>query len=244
MEILAAGFWGFVGGAALVIGAFLGLYVRVPQQVIAATMALGSGVLIASVAFELTEESFLQGGFDATVIGLLLGALAFFLADRAVNRAGGKGRKRSEREREGGSGAAIMLGALMDGIPESAAIGISLVGGGSVSWAFVVAVFLSNVPEGLSGAVGMKKAGRSKVYVLALWSAVALISALSALLGYLFLTAAPPDLVAGIQAFAAGAILVMLASTMMPEAYEEGGAWVGLMTAVGFLLAFILSQLE
>ncbi len=132
----------------------------------------------------------------------------------------------------------------MDGIPESVAIGISLIGGGAVSWVFVVAVFLSNVPEGLSAAAGMKKADRSTAYILGLWGSVVVVSALSALFGYLFLAGASGDTVAIIQSFAAGAILTMLASTMMPEAYEEGGAVVGVVTTAGFLIAFVLSHLE
>jgi ZIP family zinc transporter len=110
----------------------------------------------------------------------------------------------------------------MDGIPESAAIGISLIGGGRVSWVFVVAVFLSNVPEGLSAAAGMKQSGRSTAHILGLWGGVTLVSALAALLGYFFLDGASKDLIALIQSFAAGAILTTLASTMMPEAYDEG----------------------
>ena len=132
----------------------------------------------------------------------------------------------------------------MDGIPESAAIGISLIGGGAVGLVFVVAVFLSNVPESLSAAAGMKKAGHSTTYVLGLWAAVVVVSALSALFGYLFLAGASNDVIAAIQSFAAGAILTMLASTMMPEAHEEGGAVVGVVTALGFLVAFFLTKLE
>jgi ZIP family zinc transporter len=139
---------------------------------------------------------------------------------------------------------AITIGALMDGIPESVAIGVSLIGGGSVSVAVVAAVFLSNIPEGLSAAAGMKKAGRSTSYILGLWGAVVVVSALAALFGYLFLAGASGNVIALIQSFAAGAILTMLASTMMPEAYEEGGAVVGLVTTLGFLAAFILSRLE
>ncbi len=132
----------------------------------------------------------------------------------------------------------------MDGVPESAAFGISLIGSGVVSWVMVVAVFLSNVPEALSAAAGMKRVGHSAAYILGLWGVVVAVSAVSALLGYLFLTGASENIVAGMQAFAAGAILSMLASTMMPEAYEEGGAVVGLVTSAGFLLAFVLSRLE
>jgi zinc transporter, ZIP family len=240
---LAAGFWGFVGGASLLIGALVGIYADASRRTIATVMALGAGVLISSVAFELMNEAYQTGGFDASALGLLLGAVAFFFADREVNRRGGARRKNSGGK-QGDSATAIAIGALMDGIPESAAIGISLLEGGGISAALVAAVFLSNVPEGLSSASGMRQAGRSTPHILGLWGGVTIASAVASLLGYFFLAGAPENLVAGIQAFAAGAILTMLASTMMPEAYEEGGEIVGLVTAVGFLLSFVLSHLE
>ncbi len=243
MGALAAGFWGFVGGASLLLGALAGIYAGASRRAIATIMALGAGVLISSVAFELMDEAYQIGGFDASALGLLVGALAFYFADRAVNRSGGE-RRKNPGDKQGDSSTAIAIGALMDGIPESAAIGISLLEGGKISTALVAAVFLSNIPEGLSSASGMKRSGRSTAHILGLWVGVTLASALAALLGYFFLAGAPEDVVASIQSFAAGAILTMLASTMMPEAYEEGGQVVGLVTAVGFLLSFILSRLE
>ncbi|ABG05737.1 putative integral membrane protein [Rubrobacter xylanophilus DSM 9941] len=242
MGALAAAFWGLVGGSALVLGALGGLYLGVPRRALSLVMALGAGVLISSVAFELTAESYERGGFGAVAAGLLCGSLVFFAADLAVNRRGGRHRKSSSGRQVGGSAAAIAVGALMDGVPESAAIGISLLEGGGISAALVAAVFLSNVPEGLSSAAGMRRAGHSARYVLGLWGGVAAASALAALLGNLFLAGAPEGAVAAIQSFAGGAILTMLASTMMPEAYEEGGESVGLATAAGFLLAFVLSR--
>ncbi|MBA3952443.1 MAG: ZIP family zinc transporter [Rubrobacter sp.] len=239
--VLEAAFWGFVGGAALLVGAVVGLYAGASRRLMAVVMALGAGVLLSSVAFELMEEAYKIGGLDAAAPGLLLGAAVFYFADREVNRRGGE-RRKNAGDRQGGSAAAIAIGALLDGIPESAAIGISLIEGGGVGVALVAAVFLSNVPEGLSSAAGMKRAGRSPAYVLGLWGAVTLASTLAALLGYLFLAGASGNVVAGIQSFAAGAILTMLASTMMPEAYEDGGPVVGVVTTVGFLLAFVLSR--
>ncbi|HEX8913658.1 MAG TPA: hypothetical protein VF796_14965 [Humisphaera sp.] len=241
---LQAGFWGLVGGASLLIGAAIGLYAKASQRTISFVMALGAGVLISSVAFELMQEAFKVGGFDAAAVGLLLGAVSYFAADWLVVWYGAHHRKRSQGQQAGSNATAIVVGALMDGIPESVAIGVSLLRGGAVSWVMVAAVFLSNVPESLSSAAGMKRAGRSRRYVLSLWTGVLLISGLAALVGYTTLRGASGNTIGGIQAFAAGAILTMLASTMMPEAYETGGAAVGLVTSVGFLAAFVLSHLE
>jgi zinc transporter, ZIP family len=241
---LAAGFWGFVGGVSLLIGAGIGLYLPASKRVIAIIMAMGAGVLVSSVAFELMDEAFREGGFDAASIGLVLGAVIFYIGDQIIEKNGGKDRKRSQGQQAGGSSTAILLGALMDGIPESIAIGVSLLQGGRVGVVMVVAVFLSNIPESLSSASGMQKAGHSRKFILIVWTLVLLISAASSLVGYLLLAGVSGNLIGGIQAFAAGAILTMLASTMMPEAYEEGGAVVGLVTTAGFLLSFVLSKLQ
>ncbi len=243
-SIWHAGFWGLVGGLALLIGAAIGVYDHASQRVIAWIMAVGAGVLISSVAFELMNEAFRRGGFDAASIGVAAGALCYYGADLLLAKFGAKHRKRSNGKQADGSGMAITIGALMDGIPESVAIGVSLIGGNSVGFAMVVAVFLSNIPEGLSAAVGLKKAGHSTLAIMGLWTAVVIVSALAAMAGYAFLADASGNVLAGIQAFAAGAILTMLASTMMPEAFEEGGATVGIITTFGFLVAFVLSKLE
>jgi ZIP family zinc transporter len=240
----SAFFWGFVGGVSLLIGAVIGLFANTSQRVISTVMSVGAGILISSVAFDLMDESFRAGGFDASSLGLAAGSLVFFAADAAVSSSGGKHRKRSQGQQKGGSGTAIAIGALLDGIPESMAIGIGLLGGKQVSLVMVAAVFLSNVPESLSAASGMKKAGHSTRYVLLLWSSVVLISSLSAGIGYWALAGASGDILGGIQAFAAGAILTMLSSTMLPEAYETGGAVVGVLTTLGFLGAFILGHLK
>lgn len=157
MQAFEAGFWGFVGGFALFIGALAGIYMGTSQKLVSIVMAIGAGVLISSVAFELMDEAYRVGGLDAAAIGLVLGAGAFYIADRIVSDKGGKHRKRSQIQQSEGSGTAIVIESLMDGIPESVAIGVSLIGGGSVGWVMVVAVFLSNIPESLSASAGMKK---------------------------------------------------------------------------------------
>lgn len=247
---IAAGFWGLVGGSALLVGAAVAYIARLPQRLIAAVMAVGSGVLISAVAFDLMDEAYARGGFDSTAAGFLGGAIAYTVANMLVSRAGGKHRKRSgsnpeesQAPADSGTGLAIAIGALLDGIPESVVIGVSLLRGGNVSFVTVAAVFLSNVPEGLSSAAGMKKAGRSAAYIFGVWGTIAAISGLAALLGNIALKGASPDLIAGTTAVAAGAILAMLVDTMIPEATEKTHEFSGLITVGGFLLAFILSKL-
>jgi zinc transporter, ZIP family len=242
--MLEAAFWGFVAGASLLIGAVIGITSRPSSRVIGLVMGFGAGVLISAVAFELTAEAIDRGGGDATTAGLAAGSLAFFAGDLAIDRRGGERRKSAQGQTAGGAGLAIALGALMDGIPESAAIGVTLIEGGGVGVAMVVAVFLSNLPEAISASVGMRNAGRRKAWILALWGAVTLASTLAAALGFGLLDGASQDLIAVIQAFAAGAILTMLADTMMPEAFEYGGNVAGLVTTAGFILAALLSTVE
>ena len=242
--MIAAAAWGAVGGISLLLGALVGLAARPTQRVIGLVMAFGAGVLISALAFELTDEAYRRGGADAVALGLAAGALSFFAADWAVDRRGGQHRKRSGGEQAGGSATAIVIGALLDGIPESVAIGVSLVGGGAVSAAVVAAVFLSNVPESLSATTGLRKAGHSPTWIVALWSSVVAISTVAAGAGYALLGGASPEVIAVIQTFAAGAILTMLADTMMPEAFEHGGSVVGLVTVLGFSAAFLLSTLQ
>jgi zinc transporter, ZIP family len=242
--VLEATFWGFVGGIALLVGAGIGLRIGASQRIIALVMAFGSGVLVSALAFELTDEAFHRGGTDAVALGLAAGALAFFAGDWVVDHRGGQDRKRSGGQQSDGSAGGIVVGAMLDGIPESVAIGVSVLEGGGVSVAVVVAVFLSNVPESLSAATGLRRAGHSPRWILGLWLGVAVISALAAGLGYAVLGDASANVIGFIQAFAAGAILTMLADTMMPEAFEGGGRVVGLATVLGFAIAFLLSTSE
>jgi ZIP family zinc transporter len=242
--MLTAAFWGFVGGSALLVGAAAGVWLRVSKGVVGLIMGFGAGVLISALAFDLTETAFDTGGADAVAVGLALGAIVFVGGDWLVDREIGLRAERQGGPGEDGGAVSIALGALLDGIPESAVIGISLLAGTGVSAPVVAAVFLSNVPEALSSAAEMKASGRSKGFIFALWSGVVAISTLAAALGYGLLGGAGPNTIGVIQAFAAGAIITMLASTMIPEAHEDGGAFVGLATALGFALAFLLSTFE
>lgn len=246
---LEAGFWGLFSGSALVLGAAVGYWFTLPQRLVAAIMALGAGVLISALSFELMQEAMSRGGMWAASVGFLAGAGVYTGANMLLARWGAKHRKRSGEQQSSedtheGSGAAIALGALLDGIPESIVIGVSLLQGVGVSTVTVAAVFLSNVPEGLSSAAGMKRAGRSRRYIFAVWTAIALASSLAAVFGNLSLADASPALIAGISACAAGAILAMLSDTMIPEACEGTHDLTGLLTVLGFLAAFVLSHLQ
>jgi ZIP family zinc transporter len=211
-------------------------------------MAFGSGVLISAVAFDLMEEAAETGGLLPTAVGFLGGAVTYLAANAVLARHGARHRKRSgdqqpSEDEQSGSGAAIAIGALLDGIPESVVLGVGLIGGGAVSTPVLAAVFISNVPEGLSSAAGMKRSGRSAGYVFGVWGTIAVLSGLAALLGHLALGSASAEVVAVITAIAAGAILTMIADTMIPEAFERTRIWTGLITTVGFLVAFAVHRL-
>jgi ZIP family zinc transporter len=246
---LQAGFWGLVAGMALVIGASLGFFLNVPQRLIATVMAFGSGVLISALSFDLMDEAYKRGGFDSTATGFLVGAAIYTVVTLVLNRRGARHRKRSgqqqsSEEETGGSGLAIAAGALLDGVPESIVIGLSMLKGGAVSNVAVIAIFLSNLPEGLSSAAGMKKAKRGAAYVFGVWGGIALVSGVAALVGFSVFHNFSPDVIAATTALAAGAILAMLVDTMIPEAFEQAHDFTGLVTVSGFLTAFVLTKIS
>jgi ZIP family zinc transporter len=244
-----AGLWGLLAGSALLVGAAAGYWGRVSQRSIAAIMAFGSGVLLSALSFDLMDEAFHRGGFGATGAGFLAGAAVYTAANYVLSHRGARHRKRSghdqpqpSEEESPGSGLAIAVGALLDGIPESIVIGTSMIAGGSVSWVAVAAIFLSNVPEGMSSSAGMRRAGRSKRYVFGIWGAIALASGVAAWAGYAVFSHFSAGVIAATTAVAAGAILCMLADTMIPEAFETAHDFAGLVTVAGFLTAFALTK--
>jgi zinc transporter, ZIP family len=247
--MLEAALWGAIGASSLLLGAVLGLVLPLPPRVIGLVLGFGAGTLISAVSFELTEEAFDLGGADAVVIGLAAGALAYFVGDYLVERRGAADRM-SPMGATASTGAsstastALLLGAVLDGIPESAVIGLSLLDGGSVGVAVLAAVFISNLPEALSSSSGMKEDGSTTRHILITWGWVVLTAAIAAAAGYGLLENASGNTVALIQAFAGGAVLTMLADTMMPQAFQYGGRAVGLLTVLGFSTAYLLTMVE
>jgi zinc transporter, ZIP family len=243
---IQAGFWGFLGGAALLLGAALGYYVKIPQKIIASIMGFGAGVLIAAACFALIEEAYNLGGFDSTLLGFTLGVVIFTVADIYLSKRGAKHRKTSDKNRVPDeydeNGSAIAFGAVLDGIPESVAIGLTIITGGLVSIATVTAVFISNIPEGISSSVGMKKMGWQKRKIFGLWLFIAIVSGVSSLAGYSIFSHFPPDVNAATLALASGALLTMIADTMLPEAFSKTHEYTGLIVAFGFILSFILAM--
>ena len=244
---IEAGLWGLAAGGALVVGALVAWFWAVPQSVGASVMAFGAGVLSSALAIDLVDEAETTGGLGATVLGFSAGAIVYVLTNVALARRGATHRKRSQEQQpsedeQAGSGAAIAIGALLDGIPESVVLGLSLLGGQGVGVPVLAAIFISNLPEGLSSAAGMKANERGARYVFGVWTGIAVASGLAGALGCLLLQGAPDQVIAVITAVAAGAILAMIADTMIPEAFEGTHLYAGLITTLGFIVAFAIER--
>jgi ZIP family zinc transporter len=234
--MLTAGFWGLVSGSSLVIGAVIALSFRPERRIVGLVMGFGAGALISAVAYELVGDAIAHDESVAISIAMLLGAGTFIAGDWLIDRAGGG-------EAEGGRGPAIVLGAVLDGIPESFVLGLSFVGGGGASVALVAAIFLSNLPEALGATSDLVDAGWRRARVVGMWVLIMVVSALASAAGYAFFDARSDLSGVLAQGFAAGAILAMLTDTMVPESFESGGRFAGLATVLGFILAVALGGL-
>ena len=249
MMWLYAACWSGFAGLALVGGALVWYLVPLGQRLVAGIMAFGSGALISALSFELVGKSYESSGFLATGIGFFTGATIYTLVNLALCRKGAKHRKRSnisgklDETQTSSNPLAIAVGALLDGIPESIVIGLGIAQGGVVSLVTVSAVLLSNIPEGLSSAAGMKNNNHKLGYVLLVWGGIALTTPLFGAFGYLFFSQASAQTISIITAAAAGAILAMVVDTMMPEAFEETHNFAGFITMLGFLAAFLIGDL-
>jgi len=243
--VAAAFAWGLLAASSLVLGAVIAIAFDIRLRLIGLIMGFGSGVLISAVAFDLVEEAANSaGGHGAVIAGMFAGCGVFFLGDTLIDRFGGAERKNAAGAQETGSPLAIVLGTVLDGIPESMVIGLTIFKDGTVGAAYLVAVFISNLPEAVSSTAGLRASRWRTRSILLLWGAIALLSGLASLAGYGLFQDAPPGVVAFVLTFAAGAILTMLADTMMPEAYENGGKLVGVVATLGFVVAFTIHTLD
>ena len=240
--LLIAGLAGLLSGLALVVGALVAWFAAIPRTVVALVMAFGAGVLISALAFDLVDEATESGGFVPTVLGFLAGALVYVVADQVLEHGGFRRKRHRHGGAGGGTGLGIALGALLDGVPETAVQGVGLSGGGSLSVAVLVAVVVSNLPEGMSSTADLKASGRGPRYVFGLWIGIALVCALSALGGYALLGGVPAAGQAAVTAFAAGAILAMICDTMIPEAFRTTQTATGAVVVLGFVASYAVHQ--
>jgi len=236
--VLAVALWSFIAAGSVMVGALIAFWFDVSRRTLGLIMGFGAGTLISAVAFDLVLPSAKEAGGTAIFLGLVAGSLTFWGGDRILARRSGND---DPVVGEHVSGMPLVLGAALDGVPEAVAIGLTMLGGATVSIAMVVAVFLSNIPEGLAASVGLLKSGMSKGRIMALWSAIVAVCVVASVIAFTLMGDSPPATVALIQSFAAGAILTMLANTLMPEAYAHGGREVGLVTVLGFIFASALA---
>jgi ZIP family zinc transporter len=239
----AAIWWGILASATLFVGQALARPLANSPRITGSIMGFGAGTLLSAIAYELVPESNIDNGMTDAIkiaVWLLVGALAYYVGDRLLDRRGGSVRTQIRPSAESSSGMAMFLGALLDGIPEAFIIGLGLALGGTISVSFLVAVALSNIPQGVAGTTGLKSAGYRDRRIFTMWASLTVASGLAAGFGY-WVADKTPNAGLGANAFAAGALLMMLADSMIPEAYQHGGRTVGLFTVLGFLCAAALS---
>ena len=239
-----AALWGLVAASSLVFGAEVALRYDLARRTVGLVMALGVGMLISSIAFELVVPAGAQLGTAVASLGLLTGALVFFGGDWYIGHLGGNRRKSPVAGDEGSSGLGIVLGTVLDGIPESAVLGMSLASGAGISAALVSAIWISNVPESLGSTTNLTTGGMSPGRIRLMWILIAALSGLAAAAGFRFVEDSSRATGSLVQAFAAGSLLTMIADEMAPEAFSPSGLLTGVATAAGFVVGYALSSVE
>jgi zinc transporter, ZIP family len=237
--------WGLFAASSLLIGASVALGRPPHRRTLGLIMAFGAGVLLSAVAYELIAEATEVGGGPwSVVLGIFAGAAAFTFGDMLIGRFQRRRQGNTMPNAEEGAGLSILLGALLDGVPETAVLGLTLLQTNEIGVAMLVAVFISNLPEGIAATTTLVEGGWKRSVVLGIWGAVVLACGLAAAAGYALLDGASTDVISFVFAFSGGAVLTMLATSMMPEAYEHAGRPVGVLTVVGFVVAYGVHLLE
>jgi ZIP family zinc transporter len=244
LTVLGAIGWGSLAAASLVLGALLAFARAWSDRQVGLVLAFGAGALISAVSFELADEGIRSGGLGWTAAGLAAGAVTYYALDGLIAHRAHVGRGRGGRSQGAGAGTALALGAFLDGVPEQLVLGIGLATGGGVGASLFVAIFVSNLPEAIGSARDMREAGSDRGRILMLWGGVAAVCAAATVLGYVAADAATGPVRALVDGFAAGALLVMLIDSMIPEARHGAGRVAGLATTLGFAVAAGLSSLS
>lgn len=239
-----AAFWGLIGATALVIGAEVAFKFHLSGKIIGLFLAFGVGALISSVSFDLVVPSLEIATVARVSLGLVIGALTFFIGDRLIDRLNANGPRNSNSPEKKISGLGIVLGTALDGIPESAAIGMLLAADGSVSIALLMSIWVSGFPEALGASVSLEKSGVSRRNIRLMWWTIILLCVVSAAIGYAVVSSSSGATGVFIQSFTAGAMLMMIANEMAPKAFALAAKHAGIATTLGFILAVFLSSLE
>ncbi len=237
--------WGLLATSSLIMGGIIATRFKLSKRAIGVIMGFGAGSLISAVSYELVYESvILAKGSGYPAFGFFTGAFVFFFADKIISNFGAGNRMAMKGSGPSGLVVPMVLAIILDGVPESIVIGLGLFEGGVVSMAMLVAVFISNLPEAIAGSVGMKESGIQRRKITLLWLGIALFCAFSTVAGFSLFSSASAYWLSFIQAFAGGAILMMLANSMIPEAYEHGGKLAGVFTVLGFFISVAIVILE
>jgi zinc transporter, ZIP family len=243
--MLGAFCWSLLAASSLILGGWSASRLALDKRTVGIIMAFGAGTLISAVSYELIYEAVRLAKFTGFPgLGLFTGAFTFYGLDALIARFGAGERVDLDASPQSRLVVPMILAIILDGVPESIVIGLGILEEGSVSLAMLVAVFISNLPEAIAGSTGMKASGWSRTRILLLWCVVALVCALAAVADYGLFRDASPRWLAFIQAFAGGAILMMLSISMIPEAYEHGGKLTGVFTVLGFFVSVMVVILE
>ena len=243
--MLNAFLWGLLATSSLIIGGIIASRFTLSRRTLGIIMAFGAGTLISAVSYELIYEALkLAKGTGFPGFGLFAGTFTFYFSDRLIDKFMASKHKARKASSKSNLVIPMVLAIILDGVPESIVIGLSIFEGGSVSMAMLVAVFISNLPEALAGTTGMKEDGWNRGKIALLWLVIALVCALASIAGYTLFSKASDNWLSFIQAFAGGAILVMLANSMMPESFEHGKKLAGIFTVIGFSISVLVVILE